>query len=120
MSQLRQATTGKTRTCPHCKATILESAAVCPGCQHHLRFGTDAQLGALRPRTAWSVEGTLTPPGADEISEYCIVITVRNERNQEVNRQIVNVGALQGDERRTFTLSVDVSPPQPLRPPRRN
>ena len=34
----RTATIGKTRSCPHCRATILESAAVCPACRHHLRF----------------------------------------------------------------------------------
>ena len=35
-------TVGRTRVCPHCKATILESAAVCPQCKHHLRFGVAA------------------------------------------------------------------------------
>jgi hypothetical protein len=116
MSAVRPVTQGVTRTCPHCKATILESAAVCPGCKHHLRFGTDAQRsGAVQFRSAWSVEGTLAPPSPTESSEYCIVIVVRNERNQEVARQVVNVGALQGADRRAFTLSVEVSPPRPLR-----
>ena len=32
---------GKTRICPHCKTTILESANVCPSCKHHLRFDPD-------------------------------------------------------------------------------
>lgn len=118
MIAARPAMQAKTRTCPHCKAIILESASVCPGCQHHLRFGTEAQH-AVKTRTAWRVEGTLTPPGEDRLSEYSIVITVRNERNEEVNRQVVNVGALQGEERRTFTLSVEMSPPQPLRSPKR-
>ena len=35
-----------TRVCPHCKATILASAAVCPSCRHHLRF--DPAEAALR------------------------------------------------------------------------
>ena len=34
----RPSPTGKTRTCPHCKAVILESLSICPGCMHHLRF----------------------------------------------------------------------------------
>ena len=38
MSVVRQGTLGATRTCPHCKATVLQSANICPGCQHHLRF----------------------------------------------------------------------------------
>jgi hypothetical protein len=118
MSSARPVTQGVTRTCPHCKATILESAAVCPGCRHHLRFGTDAQRSTPF-RSAWSVEGTLAPPSATEMSEYCIVIVVRNERNEETARHVVNVGALQGNDRRAFTLSVEVSPPQPMRPMRR-
>lgn len=120
MSAVRPVAQGVTRTCPHCKATILESASVCPGCKHHLRFGTDAQRSAAAPfRTAWSVEGTLTPPSATESSEYCIVIVVRNERDEEVARKVVDVGSLQGTDRRAFNLSVEVSPPQPLRPLRR-
>jgi predicted amidophosphoribosyltransferase len=38
MSSARPANPGKSRQCPHCKATILDSASVCPGCRHHLRF----------------------------------------------------------------------------------
>ena len=118
MSAARPVIQGVTRTCPHCKALILESAAVCPGCKHHLRYGSDAGRSAPL-RSAWSVEGTLAPPSPTEMSEYCIVIVVRNERNEEVARQVVNVGALQGTDRRAFTLSVEVSPPQPMRSMRR-
>lgn len=103
-----------TRICPHCKATILESSAVCPGCKHHLRFDKDAKPGGvLAARVAWKVEGTINPETEEAISEYCIIISVRNEKNEEVARQLVNVGALQGEQRRTFTLSVEMSPPKP-------
>jgi hypothetical protein len=40
------------------------------------------------------------------------VIAVRNDRGEEVTRQVVNVGSLAGTEKRTFTLSVEVLPPQ--------
>ena len=112
---------GATRTCPHCRATILESAVICPGCRHHLRFDKDARPGgATATHTAWQVEGTIDAQRTDAISEYSILVTVRNERNEEVARQMVNVGALQGVERRTFTLSIEVSDPKPLMPaPRR-
>ncbi len=43
MSALRPPPAGKTRACPHCKATILESASVCPACRHYLRFDPSAQ-----------------------------------------------------------------------------
>jgi hypothetical protein len=105
---------GATRTCPHCRATILESAIVCPGCKHHLRFDKDAKPGgAAAMRTAWQVEGTLDAERMDSASEYSIVVVVRNERNEEVGRQVVNVGALQGAERRIFSLSIEMSEPKP-------
>jgi uncharacterized protein YbaR (Trm112 family) len=111
---------GATRTCPHCRATILESAVVCPGCKHHLRFDKDARVGAAAaPKTAWQIEGTLDAERMDAASEYAILVVVRNERNEEVARQVVNVGALQGAERRTFTLSIEMSEPRPTSPLRR-
>lgn len=111
---------GAVRTCPHCRATILESAVVCPGCKHHLRFDKDAKPGAAAAmRTAWQVEGTLDAQRMDATSEYTILVTVRNERNEEVARHVVNVGTLQGAERRTFSLSIEVSEPKSSQPPRR-
>jgi len=108
---------GATRTCPHCRATILESAVVCPGCKHHLRFDKDVRPGgAAATRTAWKIEGTLDAERMDAATEFTILVVVRNERNEEVARQIVNVGALQGVERRTFTLSVETSEPKPSSP----
>ena len=111
---------GSTRVCPHCKATILESAIVCPGCKHHLRFGTDAAaLAAQAQRVAWQVEGNLKPDNPDGGSEYCIVIAVRNEKNEEIARQIVNVGSLLGDQRRSFTLSIETFAPRTIVPTKR-
>ena len=111
---------GATRTCPHCRATILESAIVCPGCKHHLRFDKDARPGAAAAtKTAWQIEGTLDAERMDAASEYCILVTVRNERGEEVARQVVNVGALQGAERRVFSLSIEQSEPKGSTPPRR-
>jgi hypothetical protein len=111
---------GATRTCPHCRATILESAVICPGCKHHLRFDKDARIAAAAAtKTAWQIEGTLDAERMDAASEYSILVVVRNERNEEVARQIVNVGALQGAERRTFTLSIETSEPKPGSPLRR-
>ena len=57
---------GATRACPHCKATILESAPVCPACKGHLRFGEASIRKALdRPL---AIEGTLSqPPGGEAV-----------------------------------------------------
>ena len=104
---------GKTRTCPHCKATILESLTICPGCLHHLRFDQEAAKRQVAAASALRVEGVIAHPStATAPWEYFVVIAVRNERGEEVTRQVVNVGALQNAEKRTFTLSVDVMPPQ--------
>jgi hypothetical protein len=103
---------GKTRTCPHCKATILESLSICPGCMHHLRFDQDAAKRQVAATSALRVEGMIRHPPLQEPWEYFVVIAVRNDRGEEVTRQVVNVGALSGTEKRTFTLSVEVLPPQ--------
>jgi hypothetical protein len=114
MSSVRPVVPGKTRTCPHCKAVILESASVCPGCQHHLRFGSDAQL--VETRNALQIEGRIKHPPAEEPWEYSVVVYVRNEKGEEVARHVINVGALARSEERSVTLSVDVMPPRPIVP----
>jgi len=115
MSAVRPATPGKTRSCPHCKAVILESASVCPGCQHHLRFGSDAGERAAA-RTALDIEGRIKHPPAEDPWEYSIVVFVRNERGEEVARHVINVGALANAEERTVSLQVEVMPPRPVVP----
>jgi len=107
----RSSPTGKTRTCPHCKAVILESLSICPGCMHHLRFDSEAAKRQVAATSALKVEGIIRHPPIEEAWEYYVTISIRNDRGEEVDRQVVNVGALQGAEKRTFTLSVEVLPP---------
>ncbi len=112
-SRASPGTVGRTRTCPHCKATILESAAVCPQCRHHLRFGAP---GAAAPApvegfSALKVEGSIEHPPQGGDWEYSVVLTIRNDRGEELSRQVVGVGALKPAESRSFTLSVDVVTP---------
>ena len=103
---------GKTRTCPHCKATILESLSICPGCLHHLRFDQEAARRQVAATSALRVEGVIRHPPLEEPWEYFVVIAIRNDRGEEVARQVVNVGALQSTEKRTFALSVELLPAQ--------
>ena len=111
MTALRPGTPGATRTCPHCAETILESAAVCPACRHHLRYDP---AGTVAPAPdAFSplrVEGSIRNPADGEVWEYSMVLTIRNERGDEVARRIVGVGAMQPDEQRSFSLAVEVAP----------
>jgi hypothetical protein len=109
MSAARPAAVGRTRSCPHCKAIILESASVCPKCSHHLRFDSEAQKGAAA-RSAFKVEGKVQHPANQDPWEYTVVVSVKNEKGDEIARHVVNVGALQGSESRSFALSVDVTP----------
>jgi len=118
MSSVRPVSPGKTRTCPHCKAVILESASVCPGCQHHLRFGSDA-ANQVEPKNALQVEGRIKHPPNEEPWEYTVVVYVRNERGEEVARHVINVGALAKSEERVVSLSVDVMPPRAFVPVQR-
>jgi hypothetical protein len=115
MSAVRPASPGKTRTCPHCKAVILESSSVCPGCQHHLRFGGEPAQ-KVEARTALQVEGKIRHPPQEEPWEYSVVVLVRNERGEEIARHVINVGALANAEERVVSLAVQVMPPKAFIP----
>jgi hypothetical protein len=110
----RVAAPGKTRVCPHCKSTILESASVCPGCQHHLRFDRNANVESRAQATfsALRVEGAFRNPEGADAWEYSVMVSVRNDRGEEVARKVIAVGALDPRESRTVTLSVDVFKPR--------
>ena len=117
-SNAMKATIGKTRVCPHCKTTILDSADICPACQRYLRFGSPAERREVRRAPDLSplrVAGTIRHPDTGAPCEYSVVLIVRNERGEEISRQVVGVGALQPLEQRTFELGVEIfcaSPPQ--------
>ena len=108
MSAARPGTPGATRTCPHCRATILESASVCPACRHHLRFEASAGTETGRA-TALLVEGRVQSGTAGEALEYTMTVVIRNERGEEVARHVVGVGALEGSQSRSFTVAVETN-----------
>jgi hypothetical protein len=111
MSTARQGAAGTTRVCPHCRAAILESASVCPACRHHLRFDKSAAARAVPAFVPLKVEGTIRHPEAGEPWEYSVMVSIRNERGEEVARHVVGVGALHPSEHRVFTLAVEVFTP---------
>lgn len=117
MSTTRQGAPGATRNCPHCRATILESATVCPACRHHLRFDPGAAKREAKPSfVPLKVEGSIKHPAAAEPWEYSVLVSIRNERGEEVSRQVIGVGALQLSEHRTFSFSVEVFTPSGAKP----
>ena len=112
MSTPRPGTAGATRSCPHCKTTILESASVCPACKHHLRFD-DAAAAAQRVAETivpLRVQGTVRHPPDGGPWEYTVVLSIKNDRGDEIARHVVGVGAMQVNEERTFTLAVEAVP----------
>lgn len=113
MSQLRQGAPGATRECPHCKTTILKSAVVCPSCRHHVRFDANASTQASASAETFvplKVEGEIRHPEDAPPWEYCVVVSIRNERGEETARKVVGVGAVSADEARSFTLTVEATP----------
>jgi hypothetical protein len=109
MSVARQGALGATRICPHCKATVLQSANVCPGCQHHLRFNVANNEPQVQGHTAMRLEGIIQHPSRSEC-EYCVVISITNEQGEKLARHVVGVGALAPGELHKFSFSVDVIP----------
>jgi hypothetical protein len=105
----RPGTAGATRTCPHCKTTILESSSVCPQCKHHVRFDANVAKRSLEATSALRVEGTIRHPSDGDAWEYSMVLSIRNDRGEEIDRKIVGVGAMRAGEGRTFTLTVEVT-----------
>lgn len=114
MNVARPGSLGATRVCPHCKATVLQSASICPGCQHHLRFNVAPSEPASRAIPAMRIEGSIEHANRAEACEYCVVIAITNERGEKIARQVVGVGALQPGERHQYSFSVDVIPARPL------
>ncbi len=82
---------------------------MCPSCRKHLRFtpGAEAQptFSPLR------VDGSVRHPNVGEAWEYSVTISIKNDKGEEVGRQVVGVGALQPGDGRTFSFSVDVFAP---------
>ncbi|MGY0559775.1 MULTISPECIES: hypothetical protein [unclassified Luteimonas] len=125
MSKGRPGAAGATRTCPHCKTTILQSAAICPSCRHYLRFDAsapttgDAGNAEAESTNALQVEGTIRHPAEGGAWEYSVVLVVRDGDGKEINRQVVGVGAMFPGDERSFSLAVEVTPTDDHRRPGR-
>jgi hypothetical protein len=117
MSVARQSTLGATRVCPHCKATVLQSAAICPGCHHHLRFNTVNAEPQAQALSAMRIDGSIRHTKPGEQCEYCVVIAITNEKGEKIARQVVGVGALQAGERHNYSFSVELMPVRAAKAP---
>lgn len=117
MSAVRPGSPGATRACPHCKEIILESAVVCPSCRHHLQFAAGgAVVAEASTITPLRIEGSIRNPADGGPWEYTMVVSIRNDRGEEIARKLIGVGAMNPNEQRTFTLAVEVVPAKDKRP----
>jgi hypothetical protein len=110
MNRTPTAGAGATRECPHCRETILQSAAVCPSCRHYLRFDATAAAPREDAFSALRIEGSIRHPADGDPWEYTVVVTIRNDRNEEIAHKLIGVGAMSSNEQCTFTLSVEAVP----------
>ncbi len=107
MSSVRPGDPGATRECPHCRETILESAAVCPACRHYLRYAPGADAPQAPALTPLRIEGSIRHPADGDPWEYTVVVSIRNDRGEEIARKLIGVGAMNPSEQCTFTLLVE-------------
>ena len=108
----RAGTSGKTRSCPHCRATILESAAVCPACKHHLRFEARGRT-APEPasQVALKISGQISRRTTEGSGEYSVVVVIRDAKGTELARKVIGVGGLAPGEERSVDLTVEIFNP---------
>ena len=107
MSSARTGSPGATRQCPHCRETILESAGVCPACRHYLRFDARSDASQAPALTPLRIEGSIRHPAEGEPWEYTVVVSIRNDRGEEIAHKLIGVGGMNPNEQRTFVLSVE-------------
>ncbi|HKW95097.1 MAG TPA: FxLYD domain-containing protein [Methylomirabilota bacterium] len=110
---------GEAWKCPHCGERILRSALTCPACRRHLRFdAVTTGRPVVRPTLCpLNVEGTIRHSGTATLTEYSVIIEVREDRGELIARRIVNVGALQPGQARRITLRVEMQAPEPSSSP---
>jgi hypothetical protein len=78
-----------------------------------LRFNAGSAEPETKAMSALKVEGTISHPMRDEQCEYCVVVSITNERGEKLARQVVGVGALQAGERHKYSFSVELIPTRP-------
>jgi len=110
MSGARLGIPGATRSCPHCRETVLESAIVCPACRHYLRADAAVDEPQATALTPLRIEGSIRHPVDGDPWEYTVVVSIADDRGKEIAHKLIGVGAMNPNEQRTFTLSVEAVP----------
>jgi hypothetical protein len=62
------------------------------------------------------IEGTIRHPADGEPWEYTVVVSVYNDRGEEIARKLIGVGALDASDQCTFALTVEAVEAKGKRP----
>src|SRR6202021_4267945 len=92
------------------KAVALQAPKFCSGVQPHLRFNSQNAEPQAEAVSAMRIEGSIRHAERGESCEYCVVISITNERGEKIARHVVGVGALQPGEKHKYSFSVDLLP----------
>lgn len=91
---------------------------MCPACKSYLRFDPSQSPRTREAVQPLRIEGTVRHQGDGAAWEYNVLVTITNEKGEEVGRHVVGVGALRPDERRQVALTFEVFiPPGESLPP---
>ena len=108
MSSVRPGSPGATRECPHCRETDPRKRSPCVRPAGITCDSTPAPMRPRRPRSRRCASKAASGIPADgEPWEYTVVVSIRNDRGVEIARKLIGVGAMNPNEQRTFTLSVE-------------
>jgi len=66
--------------------------------------------------TPLRIQGSIRHPADGEPWEYTVVVSIRNDRDEEIAHKLIGVGAMNPNERCTFTLSVEAVSAKPRAP----
>jgi hypothetical protein len=75
-----------------------------------LRYGASADAPPAPALTPLSIEGSIRHPADAEPWEYTVVVLIRDDLGVEIARKLIGVGAINANEQRSFTLSVEAVP----------
>jgi hypothetical protein len=85
-----------------------------------LRFNSANAEPQAESVSAMRIEGSIRHAAREESCEYCVVVSITNERGEKIARQVVGVGALQPGEKHKYTFSVDLMPVRAASSSKRN
>ena len=83
---------------------------MCPACRHYLRADALVEEPQAPALTPLRIEGSIRHPADGEPWEYTVVVSIADDRGKEIAHKLIGVGAMNPNEQRTFTLSVEAVP----------